>query len=269
MGCADVGLGGVVVEARVHQQLLQPMMAGHAAVLAPVGVAHDHVADRRWRTRPRAPPRAPGEAAARGAAARALSPAKSPTCPSDVTVPANPPPDSRRASWTSAPMSRRMSSPGTPASSSASTARSASVVLSYALQSAFMGLQCGAGGETVTPCPWPPGQGVTVSPPAHTEGPMNALCRAYDNTTDADRAVQALLDAGVPGDDIRLLHGPPRSTTPAASPAAGSPAPSRPTSTSETSPATAIRAAPRAAASPGARQRTARACSPTPIATWS
>jgi hypothetical protein len=36
---------------------------------------------------------------------------------------------------------------------------------------------------------------------------MNALCRAYDTTTDADRAVQALLDAGVPGDDIRLLMG--------------------------------------------------------------
>ena len=36
---------------------------------------------------------------------------------------------------------------------------------------------------------------------------MNALCRAYDNTTDADRAVQALLDAGVPGADIRLLMG--------------------------------------------------------------
>ena len=36
---------------------------------------------------------------------------------------------------------------------------------------------------------------------------MNALCRAYDNTTDADRAVQALLDAGVPGDDVRLIMG--------------------------------------------------------------
>jgi hypothetical protein len=36
---------------------------------------------------------------------------------------------------------------------------------------------------------------------------MNALCRAYDNTTDADRAVQALLDAGVLGDDVRLVMG--------------------------------------------------------------
>jgi hypothetical protein len=36
---------------------------------------------------------------------------------------------------------------------------------------------------------------------------MNALCRAYDNATDADRSVQALLGAGVPGDDIRLLMG--------------------------------------------------------------
>jgi hypothetical protein len=36
---------------------------------------------------------------------------------------------------------------------------------------------------------------------------MNALCRAYDTTTDAQRAVQALLDADVPGDDVRLLMG--------------------------------------------------------------
>jgi hypothetical protein len=36
---------------------------------------------------------------------------------------------------------------------------------------------------------------------------MNALCRAYDTTTAADRAVQALLGAGVPGDDVRLLMG--------------------------------------------------------------
>jgi hypothetical protein len=36
---------------------------------------------------------------------------------------------------------------------------------------------------------------------------MNALCRAYDTTTDADRAAKALLDAGVPGDDVRLLMG--------------------------------------------------------------
>jgi hypothetical protein len=36
---------------------------------------------------------------------------------------------------------------------------------------------------------------------------MNALCRAYDNTADAQRAVEALLGDGVPGDDIRLLMG--------------------------------------------------------------
>src|SRR6266480_6998016 len=36
---------------------------------------------------------------------------------------------------------------------------------------------------------------------------MNALCRAYDNSTDADRTVRALLGGGVPGDDIRLLMG--------------------------------------------------------------
>jgi hypothetical protein len=36
---------------------------------------------------------------------------------------------------------------------------------------------------------------------------MNALCRAYSNTADADGAVQALLDAGVPGEDVRLLMG--------------------------------------------------------------
>jgi hypothetical protein len=36
---------------------------------------------------------------------------------------------------------------------------------------------------------------------------MNALCKAYSNTADADRAVAALLDAGVPGEDVRLLMG--------------------------------------------------------------
>jgi hypothetical protein len=36
---------------------------------------------------------------------------------------------------------------------------------------------------------------------------MNALCKAYSNTADADRAVQALLAAGVPGGDVRLLMG--------------------------------------------------------------
>ena len=36
---------------------------------------------------------------------------------------------------------------------------------------------------------------------------MTALCMAYDNTTDAERAVADLLAAGVPGDDVRLLMG--------------------------------------------------------------
>jgi hypothetical protein len=34
---------------------------------------------------------------------------------------------------------------------------------------------------------------------------MNALCRSFDNTADAERAVRALLAAGVPGEDVRLL----------------------------------------------------------------
>jgi hypothetical protein len=36
---------------------------------------------------------------------------------------------------------------------------------------------------------------------------MNALCRTYDNTAGAERAVEALLAAGVPGEDVRLLMG--------------------------------------------------------------
>jgi hypothetical protein len=36
---------------------------------------------------------------------------------------------------------------------------------------------------------------------------MNALCKAYDNTTDAERAVADLLAAGVSGDDVHLLMG--------------------------------------------------------------
>jgi hypothetical protein len=36
---------------------------------------------------------------------------------------------------------------------------------------------------------------------------MNALCKAYSNTADADRGVQALLAAGVPGEHVRLLMG--------------------------------------------------------------
>ena len=36
---------------------------------------------------------------------------------------------------------------------------------------------------------------------------MNALCRSYDNAVDADQAVRALLAAGVPGEDVRLLAG--------------------------------------------------------------
>jgi hypothetical protein len=36
---------------------------------------------------------------------------------------------------------------------------------------------------------------------------MNALCKAYANIDDADRGVQALLAAAVPGEDVRLLMG--------------------------------------------------------------
>jgi hypothetical protein len=36
---------------------------------------------------------------------------------------------------------------------------------------------------------------------------MNALCKAYANTADADRSVQSLLAAGVPDGDVRLLMG--------------------------------------------------------------
>jgi hypothetical protein len=36
---------------------------------------------------------------------------------------------------------------------------------------------------------------------------MRALCRAYGNIADAERAVEALLAAGVLGDDVRLLMG--------------------------------------------------------------
>ena len=36
---------------------------------------------------------------------------------------------------------------------------------------------------------------------------MNALCKAYDTSGDAERAVADLLAAGVPGDDIHLLMG--------------------------------------------------------------
>jgi hypothetical protein len=36
---------------------------------------------------------------------------------------------------------------------------------------------------------------------------MNALCKAYANIDDADRGVQGLLAAGVPGEDVRLLMG--------------------------------------------------------------
>jgi hypothetical protein len=36
---------------------------------------------------------------------------------------------------------------------------------------------------------------------------MNALCKAYDNTSDAERAVADLIAAGVPGKDVRLLMG--------------------------------------------------------------
>ena len=36
---------------------------------------------------------------------------------------------------------------------------------------------------------------------------MNALCKAYSNTADADRAVERLLAGGVAGEDVRLLMG--------------------------------------------------------------
>jgi hypothetical protein len=36
---------------------------------------------------------------------------------------------------------------------------------------------------------------------------MNALCRSFENTADADRAVRAALSAGVPREDIRMLMG--------------------------------------------------------------
>jgi hypothetical protein len=36
---------------------------------------------------------------------------------------------------------------------------------------------------------------------------MTALCKAYDDPTAADRAVEALIAAGVPGKDVRLLMG--------------------------------------------------------------
>jgi hypothetical protein len=36
---------------------------------------------------------------------------------------------------------------------------------------------------------------------------MNALCRAYDSTAAADAAVETLVSAGIPGDDLRLLMG--------------------------------------------------------------
>jgi hypothetical protein len=38
-------------------------------------------------------------------------------------------------------------------------------------------------------------------------GGMNAHCTAYENTADAERAVEALLADGVPGDHVRLLMG--------------------------------------------------------------
>lgn len=36
---------------------------------------------------------------------------------------------------------------------------------------------------------------------------MNSLCKAYDNTGDAERAVADLVAAGVPGEDVHLLMG--------------------------------------------------------------
>jgi hypothetical protein len=36
---------------------------------------------------------------------------------------------------------------------------------------------------------------------------MNALCKAYESASDAERAVTDLIAAGVPGEDVRLLMG--------------------------------------------------------------
>jgi hypothetical protein len=36
---------------------------------------------------------------------------------------------------------------------------------------------------------------------------MTAICRAYEEIADAERAVEALIAGGVPGDDVRLLMG--------------------------------------------------------------
>jgi len=36
---------------------------------------------------------------------------------------------------------------------------------------------------------------------------MNALCRSFENTADAERAVRTALAAGVPGEDVRMLMG--------------------------------------------------------------
>src|SRR4051794_22327090 len=36
---------------------------------------------------------------------------------------------------------------------------------------------------------------------------MNALCRSFQNTADAERAVRAALAAGVPSEDVRMLMG--------------------------------------------------------------
>src|SRR4051812_29205677 len=36
---------------------------------------------------------------------------------------------------------------------------------------------------------------------------MNALCRSFENTADAERAVRAALAAGVPGEAVRMLMG--------------------------------------------------------------
>jgi hypothetical protein len=47
------------------------------------------------------------------------------------------------------------------------------------------------------PLPTPEGRGAAIS----------ALCRAYETVADAERAVDALLGGGVPGDDVRLLMG--------------------------------------------------------------
>src|SRR4051794_19128199 len=40
-----------------------------------------------------------------------------------------------------------------------------------------------------------------------TQSPMTALCKPYDSAADAEKAVDDLIAAGVPGTAVRLLRG--------------------------------------------------------------